>query len=210
MTKIEGLDSIIFDLDGTLWDSTGACAQTINVQLLEKGLSVAPVSQKDVSSAMGLPHKEYLEKVFSKASLEEKQLLASQAFDHTKISMESILLYDGVEEGIKALSEQYRLYIVSNCESGYIENFLNITSLKPYFKDFECWGNTGQEKYKNILSVMERNHLQSPLYVGDTQGDKTAAEKAGIPFIAVNYGFGNVEGLFTASSFKEILNLIAV
>ncbi|MCI5073126.1 HAD family hydrolase [bacterium] len=210
MSKIDGIDSLIFDLDGTLWDSTGACANTINQQLEHKKINVAPVSQQDVAGAMGLPHNEYIEKVFEKATLEEKKALAQQAFDHTHIGMEGSLLYEGVAQGIHDLSENYPLYIVSNCESGYIENFLNISGLKSYFKDFECWGNTGQEKYKNIEAVIQRNKLQNPIYIGDTQGDKAAAQKAGVPFIAVNYGFGQVEGLYTADSFQQILTLLCI
>ncbi|HMQ10875.1 MAG TPA: HAD family hydrolase [Oligoflexia bacterium] len=208
MSKIDGIDSLIFDLDGTLWDSTAACAQTINRQLQNKKINITPIKQQDVASAMGLPHNEYIEKVFAKATLEEKKILAQQVFDHTHISMEDSLLYDGVEQGINALSQQYPLYIVSNCESGYIENFLNISGLKSYFKDFECWGNTGQEKYKNIEAVIQRNNLQNPIYIGDTQGDKFAAEKAGVSFIAANYGFGQVEGLYTLNHFSELLELM--
>lgn len=209
MSKIDGIDSIIFDLDGTLWDSTAACAQTINHQLQSKKINVSPINQQDVASAMGLPHNEYIEKVFAKATRAEKKALAQQAFDHTHIGMEGSLLYDGVEQGIHSLSQHYPLYIVSNCEAGYIENFLNISGLKSYFKDFECWGNTGQEKYKNIEAVIQRNKLKNSIYIGDTHGDKLAAEKAGIPFIAVNYGFGQVEGLYTIDQFHELVALLS-
>ncbi|MEK3699049.1 hypothetical protein NYE33_18925 [Paenibacillus sp. FSL R10-2199] len=39
---------------------------------------------------------------------------------------------------------------------------------------------------------MERNHLSSPVYVGDTEGDRRAAEITGIPFVYASYGFGEV------------------
>ncbi|MFD1905893.1 hypothetical protein ACFTAO_27995 [Paenibacillus rhizoplanae] len=39
---------------------------------------------------------------------------------------------------------------------------------------------------------MDRNHLMSPVYVGDIEGDRKAARFAGIPFVYARYGFGEV------------------
>ena len=39
---------------------------------------------------------------------------------------------------------------------------------------------------------MERNQIQSPVYVGDTQGDADACRDAGVPFVFAAYGFGQV------------------
>ncbi|MNC77179.1 Phosphoglycolate phosphatase [compost metagenome] len=51
--------------------------------------------------------------------------------------------------------------------------------------------------------------MQSPVYLGDTEGDYAAAQKAGIPFIYARYGFGDVKGYDKAiDSFAELLNNI--
>ena len=49
------------------------------------------------------------------------------------------------------------LYIVSNYQSGYIEAFLEHYSIEKYFKDYECSGNTGLSKEKNIKEVKLQN-----------------------------------------------------
>ena len=81
-------------------------------------------------------------------------------------------------------------FIVSNCQSGYIETFLRLNHLEDFFEDIECWGNTGQPKPQNLRSVIERNNLVAPIMIGDAEGDETAARACGVPFAFVEYGFG--------------------
>ena len=99
--------------------------------------------------------------------------------------------FEDLEETLKALP--YPLFIVSNCQSGYIETFLECCGLGKYFKDFECSGNTGNPKGENILEIIRRNEIKNAVYVGDTQGDCNASQVAGIPFIFAEYGFGNAD-----------------
>jgi phosphoglycolate phosphatase len=103
------------------------------------------------------------------------------------------ICYPEVIDGIKRFSAQVPVFIVSNCQSGYIELFLRKTGLALYVKDIECFGNTGKSKGENIADLAARNHLQTPVYVGDTQGDCDAARAAGVPFIFASYGFGAVD-----------------
>ena len=90
------------------------------------------------------------------------------------------------------MSKDYFLAIVSNCQSGYIEAFLKFHKLEKYFDDFECFGNTKQEKDANITTVVKRNGLSKAVYVGDVLGDYFSTTKAGLPFIWAAYGFGDV------------------
>ena len=92
------------------------------------------------------------------------------------------------------LSKKLPLFIVSNCQAGYIEAFLKVTDLGKYVTDFENPGRTGKPKADNIRLVIERNNLDKAFYVGDTQGDYDATMAAGIPFIFAAYGFGNIDG----------------
>ena len=101
------------------------------------------------------------------------------------------ILYEGIEETLEILSKKYDLYIVSNCQKEYVEAFLHAHHLEKYFKDIEMSGITGKDKGHNILLLMERNHIQEAIYIGDTQGDQEASRFAGIPFIFASYGFGN-------------------
>lgn len=102
------------------------------------------------------------------------------------------ILYPKLEETLQILSKKYPLYIVSNCQSGYIEAFLEYHKLDKYFTDFECYGNTGEGKAQNEITLAKRNGLERVIYVGDIQGDYEATMEAGFEFVYAAYGFGTV------------------
>lgn len=116
------------------------------------------------------------------------------------------VLYPNVKETIRKLSERHRVFIVSNCQAGYIELFLRKTGLEDCVTDMECYGNNGNSKGENIRLLAERNHIEDAVYVGDTKGDYEATVYAGIPFIFAEYGFGDVpESTMRIKDFSELL-----
>ena len=102
-------------------------------------------------------------------------------------------LFDNLEKTLQILSQKYDLYIVSNCQAGYIEAFFAYHKLGHYFKDYENSGRTGKPKGENIKLLMEKNHIEKAFYIGDTQGDYNATKIAKIPFLYAKYGFGTVD-----------------
>jgi phosphoglycolate phosphatase len=114
------------------------------------------------------------------------------------------ILYPGVAEGLAALAKHYPLFIVSNCDSDYLDIFFHRTRLRDLFRDAECYGNTGMNKAENLKAVVERNRLRKPAYMGDTAGDQIAARKAGMDYYHVTYGFGQPHtDCLTFDSFAE-------
>ena len=189
------MDSIIFDLDGTLWDSRNTVVEAWN-HVLEKHYKELPkVSVDDFKRVMGLQMEEIAEQLFPSLSLETSRTLLAKCEkeENRLIKEKGGCLYEGVEATLTALIRKYELYIVSNCQAGYIESFYAYHQLGKYFNDEENPGRTGLSKGENIKLVMERNKLRNPVYIGDTAGDQTAAAYAKIPFIYADYGFGQVE-----------------
>jgi len=189
------IDSIIFDLDGTLWDPTDVVLKAwCMITEREKDVKKA-VTREDMEGAMGLQLKEIGEKFFP--YLEENRRMdlmeACCIEEQELLRNEGGMLFPKLESVLDTLSEKYALYIVSNCYSGYIETFLEYHKVSHYFKDIECAGNTGLSKGENIKRIIERNDLKQPIYVGDTQGDCDGAKLAGIPFVYAAYGFGEVD-----------------
>ena len=132
----------------------------------------------------------------------------SSELECTYLSREGGRLYDRVEAVLEQLSRKYKLYIVSNCQEGYIESFYAYHKLGKYFLDFENPGRTGLSKGENIGLIMERNGLAEAIYVGDTIGDQQAARQAGIPFVYAAYGFGEVDDFdYSIHRFEELLEL---
>jgi len=190
------VDSLVFDLDGTLWDTRPAFtlqASFWNDVIRRYGFAFREITERDLRRLAGRSHEARVREVFGALSNDQVAAITSEtrADDH---SMRDALLssvYAGVALGLKALSRRYSLYIVSNCESRYIEKFLELPQLGALFMDFECRGNTGRSKAYNLRSVIRRNGLRAPAYVGDSQGDQTAASLCQIPFVFATYGFGS-------------------
>lgn len=184
--------AIIFDLDGTLWDSTG-CACNIWNRVLEKYDNVQfRMSEEMAAKLMGKTMNEIGEILFPEMSEKNRQAIVDD-FGEEEVKYlfdNGAILYEGVNQAIDLLSKEYDLYIVSNCQDGYVSAFLHAHKLEEYFKDIEMSGRTGFEKGENIKILMERNSIQSAVYVGDTEGDEKASRYAGIPFIYAAYGFG--------------------
>jgi phosphoglycolate phosphatase len=206
------LDSIVFDLDGTLWDTTEACAVSWNAVLARHGIPYRTIVAHDVRLVTGRPHDDCIRETFTDLEAVHVELLVegTATEDNEAIARLGGILYDGVAEGLQELSRSYPLFIVSNCQRGYIENFLDYSGFGEFFTDFECIGNTGQPKSENLRRVIERNGLRYPIMVGDTTGDETAARACGVPFVHVTYGFGPAEAPdYRIESFPELLTLAA-
>jgi phosphoglycolate phosphatase len=203
-------DSLVFDLDGTLWDTCDACAVAWNIVLAREAIPFAEITGDDVRKVTGRSHEDCIRLTF--AGLPEVQILKlveeTMTEDVVQIRLKGGTLYPGVAEGLRALSDSHRLFIVSNCQSGYIEMFLELSGLTALFQDFECWGNTGRPKSANLQSVIDRNHLASPIMVGDTPGDQQAAIACSVPFAFVEYGFQTCLGSdFCFKTFTELSQL---
>lgn len=188
------MDSIIFDVDGTIWDSTQSVADSWNKAIREHSdldLTLDPVS---LSRVFGKTMTEIADALFPALDTEARMKLLNACYAEENRYLEDHpgLLYDGVAGTIRNLSLRYPLYIVSNCQCGYIEVMLKTSGLAPYIKDHLCFGETLRPKGETIRMLMEKNGLKSPVYVGDTQGDADACKTAGIPFIFAEYGFGDV------------------
>ncbi|MGH4125080.1 MAG: HAD family hydrolase [Clostridium sp.] len=203
------IDSIIFDLDGTLWDSTKTVLKAWDMVCQNNKEVRSPITREVLQSIMGLQVQHIGAKLFpylDKAG--QTKILQLCCEEERKLLLkEGGMLYKDLESILQTLSKSYSLFIVSNCQCGYIEVFLEYHKLGKYFKDFECAGNSSLVKGENIKIIMKRNNLEHPVYVGDTQGDCDAAKLANIPFVFASYGFGKVDGYdYVIEEISEIVS----
>lgn len=189
------MEAVIFDLDGTLWDSTEEVARAWNEVLAGRTDIAKTVTPEELKGEFGKPLQEIIANVFPEIQEEERESFteAILSYQNKKMEEADCLRYPYMEETIQTLSKQYRLFIVSNCQAGYIEAFLKNTGLGEYITDFTCPGDTGMLKAENIRYIMKKHRLQRAVYVGDTRGDEAACKEADIPMIYAAYGFGWVE-----------------
>lgn len=188
-------DSIIFDVDGTIWDSTGVVEDAWNEAFLKLGIMDRKVTADELKTLFGRPMEEIIEIIFPDKPLEERKKIGEICFEyeHAFLRKKAGTVYDGMEKVLKLLNDSYELYIVSNCQAGYIETVLKATGFGVYFQDHICPGDSGKLKADNIKIIMERHKLKDTVYVGDTQMDADACKKAGVPIIFAAYGFGTVK-----------------
>ena len=204
------MDSIIFDLDGTLWDSTEVVLTSWNSIVKKQEEVEKELTKEDLKGIMGLQIKEVGKKLFPYLEEEKHQRILKECCDIEckYLGEQGGQLYDNLEEVLKKLSDKYKLFIVSNCQCGYIEAFYKFHKLDKYFLDYENPGRTGLSKGENIKLIIDRNNLLNPAYVGDTAGDLEAAKFAGVPFVYAKYGFGKVNDFdFVIDRFEQLLEL---
>lgn len=185
---------IIFDLDGTLWDSAESVANSWNEAIATYDNINYKMTVQAMKGFMGKTIDEIAALFFSEFSLDERKEIMSRCimFEQDYIEKHGGTLFPKLEETLETLSREYSLFIVSNCQEGYIEAFLKYHKMDKYFDDYENAGRTGKTKGENIKLVMERNNLDKAVYIGDTAGDLSSATFAGIPFIHARYGFGEI------------------
>ena len=185
---------IIFDMDGTLWDSADGVAKSWTQVIHNEYKKDMDITEADVKAVMGKTMDVIAQIVFPELDKEAQQELLEKCCDweNEYLRRNGGKLFPELEDTLKKLKEQYHLYIVSNCQSGYIEAFLDYYNFGQYFEDIECYGNNEKSKGDNIRLVMERNGLEQTIYVGDIQGDYEATMQAGAAFIHAKYGFGTI------------------
>ncbi len=202
---------IVFDLDGTLWDSSRGVALAWDRVVRRRLPSHPGITHEAIAGTMGLAHAQIVARLFPRVERAAADAIVRECYreEAQLLRREGALLYPGVREGLALLRHRLPLFIVSNCQAGYIEVFLEWSGLGTVFADRECHGNTGLSKGENLRLLLERNRIGRAVLVGDTAGDMAAAREAGAPFIHAGWGFGQVESPDAAcASFAELTGLL--
>jgi len=186
---------IIFDMDGTLWDSSQEVADAwSDVLLKHPNVKRQQLTKEDLQSVMGLTMKDIALRLFPEVETKEQDVIMEECmeYENAYLRIHGATIYPGVAETFQILSKSYPLYIVSNCQTGYIEAFLDYYKLHDYITDFACYGDNKETKDVNIRLLAQRNQLEKYYYIGDIQGDYEATIAAGGEFIHAAYGFGRI------------------
>ncbi|MBT8064066.1 MAG: HAD-IA family hydrolase [Gammaproteobacteria bacterium] len=195
---ISGIRNVLFDLDGTLVDSSGTVGAALEYALERVGAGGAgPVP---VRSFIGKPLLDILREDFG---LDEG--LATEAIDHyrghyDRLGMEGTEIYPGVPETLSTLKASgYRLYLATVKPTPIAERVLQLSGLRSSFDGVAgaSMGPERRDKSRVIAHALDRFGLKPnvSLMVGDRRQDIAGARENGLAAIGVAYGFGSREEL---------------
>jgi phosphoglycolate phosphatase len=209
-TRIKEFDSLIFDIDGTLWNASPACAKGWNLGLEQLGID-RKVTPEQIEEVSGHPYEECLDILLPGLRAKIPELFGTlNQYETEAVKSEGGIFFDGVLEGIRQLAGRYKIFLVSNCQEWYVGLFLDLSDLRPVLTGFDCHGLSGLPKNEMLSRLKDHHFLHYPVYIGDTAGDETAAKQAGMAFIHAAWGFGRPEGNpTTVNSFSKLLGYLS-
>ena len=188
-------ESLIFDIDGTLWDSRALVAEGYNIRLKAEGLQHLCVDAGVLKPLFGKVQEEIADVLFASIPVPERYELMIRCMETENEYLHRNpckIGYPKVKETLEQLAKKHRLFIVSNSQQGYPELCMEKLGIAHLIEGHLCFGDTGTCKGETILRLMKEHGIGSACYIGDTLGDQEAADHAGLPFVYCAYGFGQV------------------
>ena len=201
--------AVVFDLDGTLWDSAREVLLCWNQVLSPLGRHI---TKKEMDRLMGLTPREIADAQFPDLPPAERYALTDRCLNAESpyLYERGARLYPKVRETLLQLKKRYYIGLVSNCTEDYALAFFHAHGLGGIFDDHETAGRTGLGKGENIALLLSRNQIEKAVYVGDTAKDQAAAQAAHIPFLYAIWGFGDLIGVQPcAERFSELISAVS-
>ena len=205
-------ESIIFDIDGTLWDSRALIAEGYNIQLRKEGLRHLQTNADVLLQLFGRTMSDIADHLFPEFPPEERYALMDRCIASEDAYLEQhpcdTIAYPDILATMEKLAKNHRLFIVSNGQKGYPQLAARKLGVAHLIEGYLSYGDTGTHKGETIRILMKNHNITDAVYVGDTQGDYEATVDAGIDFIWADYGFGKPDACVgIIHCFKDLLNL---
>lgn len=201
-------DSLIFDMDGTLWDAVDTYTESWNV--IFKKLNVGrSMSREFLRTRIGWDGHKVMQAVLPEFDEARRREIYDEVnqLRREMLPKNGGILYDGVREGLAELATKYQVFILSNCAAGIIRVFIDWAGIDAHITDEMAFGVNNMPKNFNIKLLADKHQLKNPVYIGDTAGDGEQSRLAGVPFVFVSYGFGEtVDYDLKFDDFKSLTN----
>ena len=188
------IEVLIFDMDGTLIDSSGVISGSINYVRSKLGLDpmnrdimLKAVNDMDTHS----PSFFYEVEEFTESHVEWFQEYYTKNYD------KEVRLYDGVIELLEELKKEYRLSLATNAYRVSAFEILSHLDIEHYFEKVMCADDVKNSKPHPdmVYDILEYFDVKAnrALMIGDSLKDKEAASRAGVDTILVDWGFSDLD-----------------
>lgn len=211
---------ILFDLDGTLTESGEGITKSVQYALEKIGKPEPDLDKLKVF--VGPPLKEQFMKY---AALEKEDAELAVKFYRERYTVTGIFEnrpYEGVKELLEFLQKKgYLLAVASSKPELFVKQILEHFEMSGYFTEIVGSEMDGRRTKKTevIEEALRRLGIQRKreqvLMIGDKEHDVIGAKEAGIPCVAVSYGYGTMEELENAkplricSTTEELMSFFA-
>jgi len=194
-------DLIVFDWDGTVMDSTGVIAGSIQAACRDLGLPVP--SDEDARHVIGLGLVQALRHAVPSAPESMYEPLAERYRHYFLAQDSSIPLYAGAEDTIRTLHESgYLLGVATGKSRAGLDRVLDASGLRGYFHATRTADQTFSKPHPAmLLEIMDELNVipERTLMIGDTTHDVELAHNAGVAAVAVGHGAHPPEQLLALS-----------
>jgi haloacid dehalogenase superfamily, subfamily IA, variant 1 with third motif having Dx(3-4)D or Dx(3-4)E len=201
---------LIFDWDGTLFDSTGLIVQCI--QQACRDLGVAVPTAEAARHVIGLELLIALRTAVPNLSEEEGLRLVERYRHHYFAKQGDVVLFDGVPEFLKQCRDQgYMLAVATGKGRKGLDAALDSIGLRRMFDDTRTADETASKPNPLMLHELVQvldTPIERALMIGDTSHDIQMAVNAGMPSLAIAHGAHTVQTLSEFNAEQGMLGIV--
>lgn len=216
---MSNFDCVLLDFDGTVADTSEGIFEGIRYAIRMEGLPQP--SPEEMSSFIGPPLNVGFGSHFPGISQEQiDMLIIHYRARYSVDGYYKFKLYDGMEELLLSLREAgIKTAIASSKPQVFIDHILKTCDLERFFDaaigaDADVLHSGKKEIVEKAFNALRAYGCEKPVMVGDTKFDIIGAKDAGVPSIAVTFGFGSVDEMivnganYVAKSCDEIKKIV--
>ena len=201
---------IIFDMDGTLIDSSAAMTQSVN--FVRASIGLEPITKNDLEYYINQPD-QHLAKIFYNTTEYDPAHKALFKDHYLASSSRSISLYPYVREMLESLHQKATLNIATNASDFFATHMLEHLGILDFFTHVRGSNNVELPKpHPQMIEMIMRESSSAKvktILVGDSIKDEMAAQRADVRFIFASWGYGTSEtASLRARDIQELLRLL--
>lgn len=179
---------IIFDMDGTLVDSSEMVTHSVN--FVRNTIGLKSLEKKTVLAKINDPHIDTNKFFYNDIYFDEELTQKCNAFYETNCT-QNIQLFNGVKELLESLEQEYILDIATNTYTKLAKEMLQHLNIQKYFSNI-----IGYEKVEKIKPApdilhfsLNKHRLQhhEAIFIGDSKKDEICSKNANIDFIMLDW-----------------------